>query len=76
MTWFTGFVLFPGSLITETLVKFLVINLIWVPIHLVWLAAGNLVNQLDLSPQTHFRINCAMALAMVIVVALAINSLV
>lgn len=76
MTWFSGFVLFPDSLLTETLVKFLVINLIWVPIHLVWLAAGNLVNQLDLSPQTHFLINCAMALAMVIVVALAIYSLV
>jgi threonine/homoserine/homoserine lactone efflux protein len=56
MTWFTGFVLFPESLLTETLVKFLVINLIWVPIHLIWLAAGNLVNQLDLSPQTHFRV--------------------
>jgi threonine/homoserine/homoserine lactone efflux protein len=68
MTWFTGFVLFPESLLTETLVKFLVINLIWVPIHLIWLAAGNLVNQLDLSPQTHFRVNCTMALAMVIVV--------
>ena len=76
MAWFSGFVLFPDSLLTETLVKFLVINLIWVPIHLVWLAAGNLVNQLDLSPQTHFLINCAMALAMVIVVALAIYSLV
>ena len=76
MTWFTGFMLFPESLLIETLVKFLVINLIWVPIHLIWLAAGNLVNQLDLSPQTHFRVNCAMALAMVIVVALAIYSLV
>ena len=76
MTWFSGFVLFPDSLRTETLVKVLVINLIWVPIHLVWLAAGNLGNQLDLSPQTHFLINCAMALAMVIVVALAIYSLV
>ena len=76
MTWFTGFMLFPDSLLIETLVKFLVINLIWVPIHLIWLAAGNLVNQLDLSPQTHFRVNCAMALAMVIVVALAIYSLV
>jgi threonine/homoserine/homoserine lactone efflux protein len=75
MTWFTGFVLFPGSLITETLVKFLVINLIWIPIHLLWLFAGNAVNQLDLSPQTHFMINCAMALAMVVVVGLAIVSL-
>ena len=76
MTWFTGFVLFPGSLVTETLVKFLVINLIWIPIHLLWLVAGNAVNQLDLRPQTHFLINCAMALAMVVVVGLAIYSLV
>ena len=75
MTWFSGFVLFPGSLVTETLVKFLVINLIWIPIHLLWLFAGNIVNQLDLSPQTHFLINCAMALAMVVVVGLAIFSL-
>ena len=75
MTWFTGFVLFPGSLLAETLVKFLVINLIWIPIHLLWLAAGNAVNRLDLSPQAHFRVNGAMALALVIVVGLAIYSL-
>ena len=75
MTWFTGFALFPGSLVSETLFKFLVINLIWIPIHLLWLAAGNTVNQLDLSPKTHFLINCAMALAMLIVVALAAFSL-
>ena len=76
MTWFTGFALFPGSLVSETLFKFLVINLIWIPIHLLWLAAGNAVNQLELSPQTHFLINCAMALAMVVVVVLAIFSLI
>lgn len=75
MTWFTGFVLVPESLVAETLIKFLVINLIWIPIHLLWLAAGNLVNRLDLSPRTHFLINGAMALALVIVVALAIVSL-
>ncbi len=76
MTWFTGFALFPGSLVSETLFKFLVINLIWIPIHLLWLAAGNAVNQLELTPQTHFLINCGMALAMVVVVALAIFSLI
>jgi threonine/homoserine/homoserine lactone efflux protein len=75
MTWFTGFVLVPESLVAETLIKFFVINLIWIPIHLLWLAAGNLVNRLDLSPRTHFLINGAMALALVIVVALAIVSL-
>ena len=75
MTWFTGFVLVPQSLLVETLLKFLIINLFWIPIHLLWLAAGNIVNQLDLAPRTHFAINIGMALAMVAVVALAIISL-
>jgi len=76
LTWFSGFVLIPESLVAETLLKFLIINLIWIPIHLLWLAAGNVVNQLDLSPKAHFLINIAMALALVIVVGLAIFSLV
>ena len=75
MTWFSGFVLYPQSLPVETLLKFLIINLIWIPIHLVWLAAGGAVNQLDLKPRTHFMINCAMATAMVMVVVLAVYSL-
>lgn len=76
MTWFTGFVLVPGSLAAETLLKFLIINLIWIPIHLLWLAAGFGVNQLNLSERSHFIVNCLMALAMVAVVVLAIFSLV
>jgi threonine/homoserine/homoserine lactone efflux protein len=75
MTWFSGFVLMPGALLTETLVKLLIINLIWIPIHLLWLAAGNAVNRMELSPRTHFIVNCLMASAMVAVVALAIISL-
>jgi threonine/homoserine/homoserine lactone efflux protein len=76
MTWFSGFALVPESLMAETLLKFFVINLFWIPIHLLWLAAGNTVNQLDLSPKTHFFINIGMALALVIVVGLAIFSLI
>ncbi len=75
MTWFTGFVLVPESLLLETLLKLLIINLLWIPIHLLWLGAGNLVNSLDLSPRTHFQVNLAMALAMVAVVGLAILSM-
>ena len=75
LTWFSGFVLLPQSLWLETLIKFLIINLIWIPIHLLWLMAGNTVNQLDLSPRTHFIINAGMATAMIVVVALAIFSL-
>ena len=75
MTWFSGFALFPASLVSETLIKFVIINLIWVPIHLLWLAAGNVTNQLDLSAKTHAVINALMATAMLIVVALALVSL-
>ena len=74
-TWLSGFALFPESLALETLVKFAVINLIWIPIHLLWLAAGNSVNQLDLAPRTHALINIGMALALTAVVALALLSL-
>ena len=76
MTWFSGFALVPESLVAETLLKLFVINLFWIPVHLLWLAAGNTANQLDLSPKTHFAINIAMALALVIVVGLAIFSLI
>ena len=75
LTWFSGFVLLPQSLWLETLLKFLIINLTWIPIHLLWLMAGNSVNQLDLSPRTHFIINAGMATAMLLVVALAVFSL-
>jgi threonine/homoserine/homoserine lactone efflux protein len=75
LTWFSGFILLPNSLLLETLVKFLIINLTWIPIHLLWLLAGSSVNRLDLSPRAHMLINMAMALAMLIVVALAMVSL-
>ena len=74
-TWLSGFALFPESLGFETLVKFAIINAIWIPIHLLWLFAGNSVNQLDLAPRTHAAINIGMALALVAVVALALLSL-
>ena len=75
LTWFSGFVLLPESLLLETLLKFLIINLVWIPIHLLWLLAGSSINQLDLSPRSHFIINAAMATTMLAVVALAITSL-
>lgn len=75
LAWFSGFVLLPQSLLLETALKFLVINLVWIPIHLLWLFAGNSVNRLDLSPRSHFVINATMAAAMLAVVILAIVSM-
>lgn len=72
--WFTGFAFYTESLLIETLLKFLIINAVWIPIHLIWLAAGNLVQQLNLPARTQFRINIAMALALLTVVFLALGS--
>ncbi|MEM7670161.1 MAG: LysE family transporter, partial [Pseudomonadota bacterium] len=37
---FSGFAFLPGSLATEILIKFLILNAIWIPIHFLWLWCG------------------------------------
>ncbi|MGH1359448.1 MAG: LysE family translocator [Burkholderiaceae bacterium] len=68
---FTGFAFWPDSLLIETLIKFAVINIIWIPIHLLWLAAGVSLRKLALSGKMQFAINLVMAGSMLIVVGLA-----
>ena len=74
-TLFTGFAFMPETLFFETLIKFAILNAIWIPIHLLWLVVGSMVDRLDLEPGTQFKINLVMAAAMLIVVGLAIYSL-
>lgn len=71
---FTGFAFWPASLMTETLLKFAIINLIWVPIHLGWLGFGVALRRLELPHRAQRAINIAMALAMLGAVALAVLS--
>lgn len=68
---FTGFPFWPESLLVETLIKFAIINTVWVPVHLAWLGAGVLVKRLALPERVQFAINVCMALAMLSVVGLA-----
>jgi len=68
---FTGFAFWPESLATETLIKLVIINAIWIPIHFLWLGAGVWLHRLDLPAHIQFRINIAMALSMLAVVGLA-----
>ena len=68
---FSGFAFWPESMVTETALKFLILNAIWIPVHLAWLAAGVTLRRLDLPRRAQFAINVAMALAMLAVVALA-----
>ena len=70
-TLFSGFVIFQGALVAEVAIKFLIVNAIWIPIHLGWLWMGAAIKHLNLPPKTQRTINVLMALALVLVVGLA-----
>ena len=71
---FTGFAFGTSTLFAETAIKLVIINAIWIPIHLGWLWAGVSLHRLNLSPRAQRVINMGMAGAMLAVVALAILS--
>ena len=68
---FTDFPFYPESLWVEAALKLLVINVIWIPIHLAWLGAGVTLRRLDLPPRVQRGINVGMAVSLVAVVVLA-----
>ncbi len=70
-TLFTGFQFSSTPLWQEILWKFIIINTIWIPIHLLWLAAGIGLKKLALPARVQRAINMGMALALLAVVALA-----
>lgn len=70
--YFSGFEL-GEPLATEIAIKFLICNLVFVPVHLGWLWAGVTLGRLDVPPRVGRFINVAMALAMVAAVALALT---
>ena len=71
---FAGFPIFADALMAEFLVKLLILNLIWVPIHVGWVWAGGALRKLDLPQETQRKINYGMAASMLFVVGLAIYS--
>ena len=73
-TLFAGFPFAPGHLAVETVSKLIIVNAIWIPIHLGWLWAGASLHRLNLSQAAHRRVNHFMAASMLAVVALAIYS--
>lgn len=70
---FTGFPFAGTSLLAETLWKFVLINLIWIPIHLIWLAAGIALKRMDLPQKWQRTINIFMACSLLAVVFLAMS---
>jgi threonine/homoserine/homoserine lactone efflux protein len=69
---FTGFAFMPENLTAELALKFLIMNAIWIPIHLAWLGAGVTLHRLNPSPRVQSAINKLMAASMLLVVGLAI----
>lgn len=70
-TLFTSFPFAGQTPLVEILLKFLIINAVWIPIHLLWLSAGIYLQQLNLSPRKQRTINVFMAVSLLLVVALA-----
>lgn len=69
--FFSNFALIPDNLPLEIAVKVMLINLTWVPIHLIWLQAGVVLHRLDLQPRRQRMVNFAMAGSLLVVVMLA-----
>ena len=70
-TIFAGFAFMPEDLFTETLIKFALMNAVWIPVHFGWLYIGITIRKLDLPARTQSWINKGMAISMLLVVLLA-----
>jgi threonine/homoserine/homoserine lactone efflux protein len=71
---FSGFAIFPDALVAEAVWKLLIVNAIWVPIHVLWVWFGVRLKALELAPKKQRLINFAMAASMLLVVGLAVLS--
>lgn len=71
---FSGFAFLPEAPVWEGVIKIILFNIIWLPVHMIWLAAGVKLGRLDLSGKGHRRINLAMAVSLLLVVGIALAS--
>ena len=71
-TMYSGFLLFENAYFLEVIIKVLIVNTIWIPVHFLWLYIGVFIKRLDLSRSIQRIINYFMATAMVLVVVLSV----
>jgi threonine/homoserine/homoserine lactone efflux protein len=71
---FSGFAFMPETPVMEIVVKILLFNAIWVPVHLIWLAAGTRLGSLNLSHTSQRIINIGMAVSLLVVVGVALSA--
>jgi len=72
---FSGFVIYPNDIILETIWKFIIMNAIWIPLHLVWLFMGASIKKINLDPYIQRKINLVMGLSLFLVAILSFLSI-
>jgi threonine/homoserine/homoserine lactone efflux protein len=76
ITLFSGFAFYPNDFFSETAVKLLIANVIWILIHFFWLYLGVKINQLKLPEKVQRNINVFMAICLLAVVGLSVWSII
>ena len=74
-TLFSGFAFMPDNFLFETILKLIILNGLWIPIHLLWLYFGMRLHTLNLSARTQRRVNISMAGCLAGVVILSFYSI-
>ncbi len=71
-TFVSGFAFYQSSFAVELIIKFFIMNSIWIPLHLLWLYVGTVLHELNLSNRNQRIINIMMSISMVLVVVISI----
>ena len=70
-TFVSGFAFYQSSFAVELIIKFFIMNSIWIPLHLLWLYVGTVLYELNLSNRNQRVINIMMSISMVVVVVIS-----
>jgi len=71
-TFVSGFAFYQSSFAIELTIKFFIINAIWIPLHLLWLYAGTVLHDLNLSNRNQRIINLMLSFSMIAAVVISI----
>ena len=71
-TFVSGFAFYQSSFTIELIIKFFIINSIWIPLHLLWLYAGTVLYELNLSNKNQRVINLMLSFSMIVAVVISI----
>jgi threonine/homoserine/homoserine lactone efflux protein len=72
-TFVSGFAFYQSSFVMELIIKFLIINSIWIPLHLIWLYVGTVLHELNLTNKNQRIINLMLAFSMIAAVIISIS---